>query len=177
MCCLPLHLFCSCISSLLSLKGSHGFQKHMYGEKILCGVNVPFTHSCIWTQTVWSQPLKSFISIIWSITQAEKLRSSYQRFGNWSGLRAWNLNASTAVLWYQYWVKKFMCNLVLSSHNNLSWTNKLICLLWPLNQRILYCVYVLAELPRDFSLHETAAHQLFNQSLFLYLNLVFAFSC
>lgn len=120
LCCLPLHLFFSCISSLLSLKGSHGFQKHMYGEKILCGVNVPFPHSCIWFQTVWSQPSESFISIIWSITQAKKLRGGYQRLGIDSGLQAWNLKASTAVLWCQYWVKEFMCNLALSSHNNLT---------------------------------------------------------
>lgn len=123
-CCLPLHLF-FCISSLLSLKGSHGFQKHMYGkEKILCGVNVPFPHSCIWIQTVWSQPLRSFISIIWSITQAKRLRSGYQRLGIGSGLQTWNLNASTAVLWCQYWVKEFMCNLALSSHNSLTWTSR-----------------------------------------------------
>lgn len=113
-----LHLFFSCISSLLNLKGTHDFQKQMYGKKILFGVNVPFP------QTVWSQPLRNFVSIIWSITQSKKLRNCYQRLRIGFGLQAWNLSASTAVLWCQYWVKEFMCNLALSSYNNLTWTNK-----------------------------------------------------
>lgn len=45
MCYLHLHLFLSYISNVLSLKGSHGFQKHMHWEKIPCDVNVPFPHS------------------------------------------------------------------------------------------------------------------------------------
>lgn len=85
---------------------------------------------------VWSQPLKSYINLIWSIIKAKKLRSSYQRLEIGSGLQAWSyFNASAVALWRQCCAKEFMSNLALISHDNLTLTNKLICLLWPLNLR------------------------------------------